>query len=554
MTASQFPKFPLTLFFIFLASLGWATEDAQEGDDHVLFSTYLPAEFDGSPVASVLFPNGSALIAVNPWDQDAEGFLLRLEINPPRLEKAGTFPGQIRDMTLMSGMVYVTGTGGTRSLRIGPATPMRTWTDQSGREVNGVLRNVFPDAIELEVSGRTFRVPMDILSEEDREYLQTGVLMPRTWRDREDRTLWGLLQRVNGDTITLQTGHRTVQIALDTLSDEDVAYVEVFAAATGATTEWESETGGDRLSPGPDGTVYLLSNRTIYHLGRDGQEIRHWTVQATRTGDIVYDPKSNLVFVTGFNNRSGRFRDRGNWPIQVVFVHAFTPEGESAWNAYGFSGQAVLDQILEADTRGYHMVMGEDGLLYLGGESAGGATLWYRSSKDVTKEIPFYRGDQFQNWFNTRSNHITSVVTLDPKTGDSLNGTMILARSTPPERGPAAGNTIRPRTMAALPGGSVVVGGASAYRAPVDQPAFGAFHGGGAFLVGLRKDFTRVYATNLSLGGETNHVSTSPAGILVIGHTSREIRVVHPIGTPSPLEEGQRRGWVTFFKPWIEEE
>lgn len=194
--------------------------------------------------------------------------------------------------------------------------------------------------------------------------------------------------------------------------------------------------------------------------------------------------------------------------------------------------------------------MGEDGLLYLGGESAGGATLWYRSSQKVSESIPFYKGDMFQNWFNTKSNHITAVVALDPKTGEALNGTLILARVDTENQRVPKGNTIVPRAMAALPEGGVVVGGVSAYRAPVDAPAFGAFLGGGAFVVGLNPDFSRRYATNLTLAGETTALSASIHGVLAVGTTPRDIEEVNPIGTPNPRKEDTSRGWIVYFRPW----
>ena len=54
--------------------------------------------------------------------------------------------------------------------------------------------------------------------------------------------------------------------------------------------------------------------------------------------------------------------------------------GKQVWAAYGWKGQHVADIQLMADTRGYRLAVGRDGKLYLGGESAGGNTIWMRSS------------------------------------------------------------------------------------------------------------------------------------------------------------------------------
>jgi hypothetical protein len=147
-----------------------------------------------------------------------------------------------------------------------------------------------------------------------------------------------------------------------------------------------------RITDGPQGGFITLVGQEITVHDAAGKPVHTWTGKGANILDVAFDPATNYVFTTGFNNHRGQFRGK-RWPIQVMFVHAYDLKGERAWTAYDFTGQAVLDQVLEADTRGYRLAMGPDGKLYLAGESAGGATLWHRSSTDVTQKIPFYKGD-----------------------------------------------------------------------------------------------------------------------------------------------------------------
>ena len=187
------------------------------------------------------------------------------------------------------------------------------------------------------------------------------------------------------------------------------------------------------------------------------------------------------------DNKHGTPPRQRNYPVQVAFVRAYDPGGKQVWAAYGWKGQDVADLELMADTRGYRLAMGRDGKLYLGGESAGGNTIWMRCSLDLKKAVNQVEGDQFQHAYNTSANHILAVVRLDPKTGASEMATLLLARIASKGN---KGNTLRMRAIAADEQGNVYVGGALASSPPKSPGSFGR-EGGGAYLVAFDKNFRR---------------------------------------------------------------
>jgi hypothetical protein len=221
-------------------------------------------------------------------------------------------------------------------------------------------------------------------------------------------------------------------------------------------------------------------------------------------------------------------------------VYAFDFGGKKVWTAYDWKGQEVADLKLMADTRGYRLAMGQDGKLYVAGESAGGNTIWSRKSQDLNSELPLAKGDKYQVAFNTAANHITFVGRLDPKTGKTEAGTMLLARLSNNR-----GNTIRPRALAADASGRIYVGGGSASYPPVSEGAFGGdFDGGGAFFCIFDREFNRLYATKFC-SGTTLSIALGARGLVVVGDGKANLKAVNPL-QPEPAG-GKSDGWVVVF-------
>jgi len=305
--------------------------------------------------------------------------------------------------------------------------------------------------------------------------------------------------------------------------------------------QWTARVGDEkaRIATGPDGASAVLSNGSVTLLDKFGHKALAWKVPAHHVEDIAVDPVRKLIFVTGYNNRTGRVPGQRTNPVQVAFLYAYNADGKRVWRAYDWRGQDLASRRLMADTRGYRLAMGADGKLYLAGESAGGNTLWARQSQKLNATLPLARGDAFQSGHNTGANPITFVGRFDPETGRCEAGTLLLARL-----GNGKGNTIRPRALAADAQGVVYVGGLSASHPPVSKRAFaGDFEGGGAFLSVFDHSFARLYATKLC-AGTTLAVAAGQGAVAVVGEGTEDLPGVRGL---QPGVGGGTDGWVVVL-------
>jgi len=343
--------------------------------------------------------------------------------------------------------------------------------------------------------------------------------------------------------------HTTLPIRVSDLDSNDEA--DVYVTGPGGSMKlgaclqvyWRSEVGGEgaRICAGPEHGAVVLAQKRIYVLTAAGKVAGEFPVSGGYVEDVACDVKRGLIFVCGFDNKRGTPPRQRNYPVQVAFVRAYDPSGKQVWAAYGWKGQDVADLELMADTRGYRLALGRDGKLYLGGESAGGNTIWMRSSLDLKKTVNQVKGDQFQHAYNTSANHVSAVVRLDPKTGESEMATLLLARIASKGN---KGNTLRMRAIAADEQGNVYVGGPSAFSPPKSPGSFGR-EGGGAYLVAFDKNFRRTYATTLARDGATNAVAVGHGSLVAVGECKTELATYHPLKAAGDAEGD---GFATLFR------
>lgn len=304
---------------------------------------------------------------------------------------------------------------------------------------------------------------------------------------------------------------------------------------------WTAPLGGAeaRVAAAGNGAAVLLADKKITLFDAQGHATGSFDVSGGFVLDVACDPKAQRIFVCGFDNKHGTPPGQRNYPVQVAFVRAMDFAGRPLWRAYGWAGQEVADLKLMADTRAYRLAFGPDGKLYVAGESAGGNTIWTRSSLDLGQPANFVKGDAFQHAYNTAANHITAVARLDPQTGQSEIATLLLARLAS-----GKGNTIRPRALAADAQGNVYVGGVSTFSPPKTPGSFGG-EGGGAFFVIFDRNLKRLYATTLAGGGPTQAIGVGGERIVAVGDTRTELTTYKPLKTQG---DANGEGFAVVFR------
>lgn len=274
-----------------------------------------------------------------------------------------------------------------------------------------------------------------------------------------------------------------------------------------ATTRW-SETGNfRRVAIARDGTIAALGGANGKRLSvfapsgallftRDFGDALVEDV-AIRSGASGADLR---VMVTGMAQRDGGPCTQ----LQVAWIRAYNGANELAWRGYDWThAQAHSQQSSCADTRGYRIEMGGDDQLYFAGESAGGNSIFRFQPSQLDANAPNVATDQFNNPFNTASNHITYFARLDPLTGRIDAGSFVLARLSS-----GRGNTIRPRAITADAAGRVYVAGVSAASIQnrdalrLNGEELAAYSGGDAYFLVVSRDLrTRLQWNVLSNGG-----------------------------------------------------
>ncbi len=215
---------------------------------------------------------------------------------------------------------------------------------------------------------------------------------------------------------------------------------------------------GGRVAIGSDGTVGYLRGQTLHILDEEGAELAVRTFGDRYVEDVAVSGEEGLVYITGFKNQG---LPSGN-PVQVAYVRAYDREMEMAWTNWDYHGHQLEGN--EADTRGYRVSVGDDGMLYFAGESAGGNAIFrYDPQTEVIDDrvggtdgrLVGY--DPFTQAYQTAANHIGYFARLHPADGSIEGGQWIVPRLRNGD-----GNTFRPRAISADAEGNIYVGGVSA--------------------------------------------------------------------------------------------
>ena len=273
--------------------------------------------------------------------------------------------------------------------------------------------------------------------------------------------------------------------------------------------------------------------------GATGAAVAAFTVPAhSYVEDIAVSQEHNLVYVVGFDNEFN-----GGVPVQIAFVHAYAISGGSAmapaaapaWTRFDFAPADVgLDM---ADTRLLRVTLGKNGLLYVGGESAGGNTIFrydglatetqaVRSGAKLSRMLRVI--DLHSAAYSMTDAHVTYVARMNAASGDISAAQLLMARLGAPK---FESNTHRLYSLYADEAGLVyVAGSASAHIASRDwmevggEPV-GAYDGSDGVIAVWDSNFrSRVYWTPLN-GGRDNRAAGK--GAVALGSAHAVVAIVN---------------------------
>ena len=131
-------------------------------------------------------------------------------------------------------------------------TKSRRWTDRNGRSVSGVFDRFVGDDVQIKVGAATQRIAYSAFSDADQTILRrhmesrregttvpAGIKdlpdqKPRTWRDKSDRSVYGVLRRIDEQQrVVLQLDDRTATFVLGNFSPADQQHVREQLALLG---------------------------------------------------------------------------------------------------------------------------------------------------------------------------------------------------------------------------------------------------------------------------------------------------------------------------------
>jgi len=146
-----------------------------------------------------------------------------------------------------------------------------------------------------------------------------------------------------------------------------------------------------RVDIAADGTVAALFGKVLRVFDAAGTQLMTQTFGDSAVNDVAIDGNTQRVFVTGFAQRDGSTCTK----LQVAWIRSYDYAGNKRWSAYDWP-KGVADAHSEcADTRGRLVSMGRDGLLYFAGTSAGGNSIFRRSTHDLTVNAPNVSSDPY---------------------------------------------------------------------------------------------------------------------------------------------------------------
>ena len=272
-----------------------------------------------------------------------------------------------------------------------------------------------------------------------------------------------------------------------------------------------SDGGKTRISVAEDGSSVVLRSKHVIFLSPEGNIVHSVKVGRSFVNDVAITPDGKTAYVVGYRNASRR-----GTPVQIAFLHAYeVSTGQRLWRVWDYGSSLVGDDM--ADTRLYHVEVGDDGVIHVAGESAGGNTIYRWNGKDLSTSTLVVT-DKYHHAYQTRSNHIIYYGQVSPTEQKVIRGQLAIPRLSNND-----GNTARVRDgdLKIDQFGTVFISGRAFTSLPernlqqINGQTVGPYSGGGEpFLLMVSADLsTRYRWTPLVEAG--GFASGSVSGLIV---------------------------------------
>lgn len=219
--------------------------------------------------------------------------------------------------------------------------------------------------------------------------------------------------------------------------------------------QWKVDYESDkkRISMGSNGTVIaLLSNSRLALYSNQGEQLHADELNRSYIEDVAINEELERFYIVGYDNKR---LPSGN-PVQVAFLNAFNFQGAFIWQRFGFDGAALSGNI--ADTRLYRVTFGEDGALYILGESAGSKTIFRYNGQEFDGSDMLTKIDHHNNLWDTGSAHISYHARVD-----AINGRILKSQLNMTRLSSGKSNTLRAGDITATRNGFSILGGTASY-------------------------------------------------------------------------------------------
>lgn len=317
--------------------------------------------------------------------------------------------------------------------------------------------------------------------------------------------------------------------------------------------------GARRVAVGSDGTVAVLHDKEIQVFDAAGAPLGTFAVSGTSINDLVVHGPSQSVLATGY-----RQSDQGACQqYKSTFIRSYGYDGAARWTNYDWDGEEVDDTEDCADSQGKGLEIGRDGKLYYAGKSDGGNTVHRKQPRDLSKDAPNVSTDPYNTPYGLKgANAVGYFARFDPATGDHEGGQFLVSRKANLGEDPAAAeaNAAPPDYATALPDGTMVVVGSSAYlleqhdAKSIDGTKLGGYIAYEAYVLIVSPDFKeRLAWTPFTATGPSSvaAVAVGDGGAAALFGQSGEALAKGTLITVDALQPapggGDGEAWLTVF-------